>query len=62
MHSMIFYSIISYSLVINKWQDQLWGPAQGLEITLHMEKILRYRIKDCYNSTTIGASIKYIWG
>ena len=40
----IFIYFISYYLIyiyINKWQDRLWGPAQGLEITLYTENILK---------------------
>ena len=40
----------------NKWQDPIWGPAQGLEITLHIETYSKNRIKDGHNSTKIGAS------
>ena len=40
----------------NKWQDWLWGPAQGLEITLNIETYSKNRIKDGHNSTKIGAS------
>ena len=25
----------------NKWQDRLWGPAQGLEKTLHTDNKLK---------------------
>ena len=32
------------------------GPAQGLEITLHIETYSKNRIKDGRNSTKIGAS------
>ena len=41
---------------LDKWQDRLWGPAQGLEITLHIETYSKNRIKDGHNSTKIGAS------
>ena len=30
---------------LNKWQDRLWGPAQGLEITLHIETYLKIELK-----------------
>ena len=40
----------------NKWQDRLWGPAQELKITLHIETYWKNRIKDGRNSTKIGAS------
>ena len=35
---------------------RLWGPTQGLEKTLHIENILKTKIKDSHNSTKIGAS------
>ena len=31
----------NFNFQIDKWQDQLWGPAQGLEKTLHTENILK---------------------
>ena len=55
------FHILNYFIYIpkitqNKWQDWLWGPAKGFKITLHMENILKNRIKDGRNSTKIGAS------
>ena len=40
----------------NKWQDRLWGPAQGLKKTLHIENILKTKIKDGHNGIKIGTS------
>ena len=35
------YRIIRLILLYNKWQDRLWGPAQELKITLHIDDILK---------------------
>ena len=51
-----YYFTQCYENYKNKWQDRLWGPAQGLEITLHIETYSKNRIKDGHNSTKIGAS------
>ena len=40
----------------NKWHNRLWGPAQELKITLHIETCLNNIIKDGRNSTKIGPS------
>ena len=40
----------------NKWQNPPLGPTQELEITLHIDNILKNKIKDGHNSTKIGAS------
>jgi len=48
--------LVNLIITTNKWQDRLWGPAQELIITLHIETYLKNRIKDGRNSTKIGAS------
>ena len=47
---------IRFERETNKWQDRLWGPAQELNITLHIETYSKNRIKYGHNSTKIGAN------